>query len=207
MASRQSTLTCYKYWQQPHVNIYYCVIVIFTYMGRKSIKSDKKIDIMRGLGSVTKVQPEVKVILDEQGPFGNTDQGTISWFHVTKLEMWGKTHIMQLIILCEVNSSKCGSHVTRPDRGQRPMSSQVTHSHISMILISCLWPLNATSLLGNSQILILKSILINRGLNPWSLTVMSSKLLKSVLICTIFTKSNVCVCLCFLYGVAFDELR
>jgi hypothetical protein len=47
-------------------------------MGRKSIKSDKKIDIMRGLGSVTKVQPEVKVILDEQEPSGNTDQGTIS---------------------------------------------------------------------------------------------------------------------------------
>ena len=62
----------------PHVNINYCVIVIFTYMGRKSIKSDKKIDIIRGLGPVTKVQPEVNIILDEQGPSGNTDQGTIS---------------------------------------------------------------------------------------------------------------------------------
>jgi hypothetical protein len=47
-------------------------------MGRKSIKSDKKIDIIRRLGPVTKVQPEVNVILDEQGPSGNTDQGTIS---------------------------------------------------------------------------------------------------------------------------------
>ena len=109
----------------------------------------------------------------------------------------GKTHIMQLINLCDVNSRKCGSDVTWPERGQRPTSGQVTQSHRSMVLISCYWHLHATGLLENSQILIWKSILINRGLNPWSLTVMSSKLWMSVLICTIFTTSNVCVCLCF----------
>ena len=135
--------------------------------------------------------------MDEKGPSGNTDLGTISWFHVIKLEIRGKAHIMQLINLCEVNSRKCGSEVTWPDRGQRPTSGQVTQSHRSMVLISCYWPLNATGLLENSQILILKSILINRGLNPWSLTVIPSKLWMSVLICTIFTTSNGCGCLCF----------
>ena len=169
------------------MNINYCVIVIFTYMKRKNIA--------RGLGPVTKVQPEIKVILDEKGPSGNTDQGTISWFHITKLEMWDKAHIMQLITF--VRSTAGNVDPRWPDLNADNGRRQVTQSHRSIALISCYWPLNATGLLENSQILILKSILINRGLNQWSLTAMPSKLWMSVLICTIFTKSNVCACLCF----------
>ena len=115
------------------MNINYCVIVIFTYMKRKNIA--------RRLGPVTKVQPEIKVILDEKGPSGNTDQGTISWFHITKLEMWDKAHIMQLITLCEVNSRKCGSEVTWPERGQRPTSghseSQINCPYFLLLTSQC----------------------------------------------------------------------
>ena len=152
-----------------------------------------------------KVQPEVKVILVEKGPSGNTDQGTISWFHVTKLEMWGKAHIMQLITLCEVNSRNCGSEVTWPDRGQLPTSGQVTQSHRSMVLIFCYWPLNATGLLENSQILILKSILINRGLNPWSLTVMPSKLWMSVLM--YYFHEIKCLCVFVLFCMLWPSMN
>jgi len=59
------------------------------------------------------------------------------------------------------------------DNGRRQVRSARVTDQWS---ISCYWPLNATGLLENSQILILKSILIERGLNPWSLTVTPSKL-------------------------------
>ena len=97
------------------MNINYCVIVIFTYMGQKNIKSDKKIDITRGLGPVTKVQPEIKVTLDDNKTvrqYRSRYNIVISCTYVIKLEIRGKSHIMQLITLCEVNSRKCGSEVT-----------------------------------------------------------------------------------------------
>lgn len=175
------------------------------------MKSDKSRHY-KGMVSCDKGETRNTSSIDNKGPSGNTDQGKISWFHVIKLEMWGKAQIIQLITLCEVKSRKCGSEVTWPDRGQRPTSSLVTQSHKSMVLISCYLPRNDTGLLENSEILNLTSFLIGRGLNPWSLIIKQSKIWMSVLICTCFTKLNVsavlCVCVCaFLYVLAFNELR
>jgi hypothetical protein len=68
-----------------------------------------------------------------------------------------KSNIIQFIALCEANRRKCGLEMTWPDQVQWPRSG-----YRSRVLISC------SSLLENYQISILKSILIELGLNPWS---------------------------------------
>jgi len=75
--------------------------------------------------------------------------------------------------------------------------------------------------LENHKVPILTSILIELGLNPWSMTFKASNLWMLVLICMVFTKlnvfvvvgyysflyNNVCFCGFFLYVLAFVELR
>jgi hypothetical protein len=77
--------------------------------------------------------------------------------------------IIQVITLCMVSSREYGPRpVIQGDLWSR--SCQVTDSHGSRVLISWFLPHkeNFASWLENHQIPILKSILIELGLNPWS---------------------------------------